>query len=327
MSKLFAAIVTVTVVVLASSPAADPPAKVGWVLAIHGGAGVEENMTPDRQKAYETALKAALTTGKGVLASGGTAIDCCEAVVRLMEDEPYFNAGKGAVYTADGKHELDASIMDGKTLACGAVASVRTVKNPISLARLVMTKTRHVLLVADGAEKFANEMKVERVDNSYFDTPKRYEEFQRWKEKQSERAKGGSTVGCVCRDVHGNLAAATSTGGLTGKKFGRVGDSPIIGAGNFADNRSCAVSCTGTGEEYIRHGVARSIGHLIQLKGMTAKQAADELHQKVLKPDIGGCVVVSHTGEAAASFNTDGLYRGFADAAGRFEVAIFADKK
>lgn len=327
MSKLSAALVALTVVALAASPAADPPGKVGWVLAIHGGAGVEENMTPESRQAYENSLKAALATGKGVLSAGGTALDCCEAVVRQMEDDPRFNAGKGAVYTADGKHELDASIMDGKTLACGAVASIRTVKNPISLARLVMTKTRHVLLVADGAEKFAGEMKVERVENNYFDTPAKYAEFQRWQKKQSERAKGGSTVGCVCRDIHGNLAAATSTGGLTGKKFGRVGDSPIIGAGNFADNRSCAVSCSGTGEEYIRHGVARSIGFLIQYKGMTAKQAADELHQKVLKPDIGGCIVVSHTGEATSSFNTDGLYRGFADAAGRFEVAIFPDKK
>ncbi|MFO0811522.1 MAG: isoaspartyl peptidase/L-asparaginase [Gemmataceae bacterium] len=310
---------------LAVLPSVAQPPR--WVLVIHGGAGAEEALTLDRQKAYEGGLSQALAIGKDSLKNGGTALDTCEKVIRTMEDEPLFNAGKGAVYTADGKHELDASIMDGKTLACGAVAGVSTIKNPITLARLVMTKTRHVLLTAAGAEKFADEMKVERVPNSYFDTPEKYAEFQRWQKKQAEPVKGGSTVGCVCLDTHGNLAAATSTGGLTGKKFGRVGDSPIIGAGTFADNRSCAVSCTGTGEEFIRHGVARSIAHLMEYKGMSAKAAADEVMFKVLKPGIGGCIVVSHTGEVATSFNTNAMFRGVADSTGRSLVAIFPEGK
>jgi beta-aspartyl-peptidase (threonine type) len=211
------------------------------------------------------------------------------------------------------------------------VAAVRTVKNPISLARLVMERTRHVLLAADGAEAFATAMKVERVPNSYFDTPQRYEAYQRWLRKQREgqetKPKGGGTVGCVCLDTHGNLAAATSTGGLTGKSFGRVGDTPIIGAGTFADNRSCAVSCTGTGEEFIRHGVARSIAHLIEYRGLSAQQAADELIFRVLKPEDGGCIVVSRTGEVAMPFSTDGMFRGRADSAGRFDIAAWPDAK
>jgi beta-aspartyl-peptidase (threonine type) len=281
----------------------------------------------DRQRPYEESLRQALTLGRDRLARGGTALDVCEAVCRYFEEEPLFNAGKGSVYNAEGKHELDASVMDGRTLGCGAVAAVRTVKHPVSLARLVMEKTPHVLLAGDGAEQFATLMKVERVENSYFDTPHRFESYQKWLQRQRDGAdakpKGGGTVGCVCLDAHGNLAAATSTGGMTGKRFGRVGDSPIIGAGTFADNRTCAISGTGTGEEFIRHGVARTVSNLMEYRGLSAKQAADEVVFKILKPDVGGCIVVSRTGEIAMPFNTDGMFRGCADAGGRFEVSIW----
>jgi beta-aspartyl-peptidase (threonine type) len=217
--------------------------------------------------------------------------------------------------------------MDGKTLACGAVAGVRTVKNPISLARLVMSKTRHVLFTGDGAEEFATNMGVERVENSWFDTEKEWKTYQRWlarqKAKSSEKQKGGGTVGCLCLDSKGHLAAGTSTGGLTGKMFGRVGDTPIIGAGNFADDRTCAVSCSGTGEEFIRHGVARTISNLIAFKGYSVQQAGDEVIQKTLKPDVGGCIILGKAGDFACCFNTDGMFRGYANSAGKNEVAIW----
>ncbi|HND52566.1 MAG TPA: isoaspartyl peptidase/L-asparaginase, partial [Pirellulaceae bacterium] len=239
--------------------------RVEWALIVHGGALDEVDKIPvARKAAMEAGLKQAVDAGKKVLADGGTALDAVETCVRILEDNPLFNAGKGAVYNAVGRHELDASIMDGSNRACGAVAGVTTVKNPISLARLVMTRTRHVLLIADGAEKFADEMKIERVDNKWFDTDEQYERWQARKAAEAKRAAEAQpaskpmpmpkalqdkkgTVGCVALDKHGNLAAGTSTGGLTNKKYGRVGDSPIIGAGTYADNATCAVSCTGTG--------------------------------------------------------------------------------
>jgi beta-aspartyl-peptidase (threonine type) len=313
----------------ASAPSADPPLK--WAIAIHGGAGVSETLASDaravERKEYENALQAALAVGSDVLSQGGTALDAVEKVIRAMENDPHFNAGKGACYNAVGKHELDASIMDGKTLACGAVAGVRTVKNPISLARLVMSKTRHVLFTGDGAEEFATSMGVERVENSWFDTEKEWKTYQRWlakqKAKSPETPKGGGTVGCLCLDSQGHLAAGTSTGGLTGKMFGRVGDTPIIGAGNFADDRTCAVSCSGTGEEFIRHGVARTISNLIAYKGYTVQQAGDELIQKTLKPDVGGAIILGKAGDFACCFNTDGMFRGYANSAGKNVVAIW----
>lgn len=330
MRRLISFVVVLCGVAVSMAPSAEP--KIVWAIAIHGGAGASDALTADakaeERKEYEDGLKAALSLGKSVLSSGGSALDACEKVVRLMEDDPHFNAGKGAVFNAVGKHELDASIMDGRTLACGAVAGVRTVKNPISLARNVMEKSRHVLFTGDGAEEFATLMGVERVDNSYFDAPKAKASYQRWLERQKRKQpeippKGGSTVGCVCRDSQGHLAAATSTGGLTGKKFGRVGDSPIIGAGTIADDRTCAVSCTGTGEEFIRHSVARSISDLIGLKGFGVQQAADELIFRTLKPEDGGCIVVGKAGDVAFSFSTNGMFRGKADSSGVFEIAIW----
>jgi beta-aspartyl-peptidase (threonine type) len=330
MTRLIAALTLALTAAMASlAPSADPPLK--WAIAIHGGAGVSDTLKSeeksDVRKEYEDALRAAVSLGGDVLAQGGSAVDAVEKVIRAMEDDPHFNAGKGACYNLIGKHELDASIMDGKTLACGAVAGVRTVKNPISLARLVMTKTRNVLYIMDGAEEFASKMGVERVENSYFDTPKEWRTYQRWldkqKQKSAETPKGGGTVGCLCLDSQGHLAAGTSTGGVTGKPIGRVGDTPIVGAGTLADNRTCAISCSGTGEEFIRHGVARTIANLIEFKGYSVQQAGDELMHKTLKPDIGGAIILGKAGDFACSFNTDGMFRGYANSTGKVEIAIW----
>lgn len=313
--------------------APEPAPDVMWAIAIHGGAGTIDPDTPPAQRqAYEESLTRALVRGRDLLASGASALDVCEQVVRVLEDDPLFNAGKGAVFNELGQHELDASIMDGATLRCGAVASVRTVKNPVSLARHVMNKTRHVLLMGDGAEKFADSVGVERVPNNYFDTERRrrvLEEVLREREatgalEASEPRHRYGTVGCVVRDRDGRLAAATSTGGLTGKRWGRVGDTPILGAGNYA-NADVAVSCTGTGEEFIRHGVAREVAARVRLGGQTLAVATHEVVHQVLRPDDGGLIAVDKRGNIATPFNTTGMYRGVADADGRFEVRIFKD--
>lgn len=287
-----------------------------WAIAIHGGAGYNPaDMTPERSEQVRQGLELALKAGVKVLQSGGSALECVETVVRALEDRPEFNAGKGAVFNSEGKHELDAAIMDGAGRSCGAVAGVRTVRNPVTLARLVMTKTRHVMLAGDGAEQFATEQGVERVENSWFDTP---ESRQAW-----EHSKG--TVGCVALDQRGNLAAATSTGGLTNKKWGRIGDSPVIGAGTYADNRSCAVSCTGTGEEYIRRAIAHDISARMLYGGddvTTAAQAA----LNSLPADTGGLIAVGKDGTLVLLFNTTGMARGAANSEGRFEVGLGKDK-
>jgi len=305
-----------------------------FAIAIHGGAGVlSKTAKPEEVAAYENSLRNALTFGRDMLSKGSSALDTAEAVVRMLEDDPNFNAGKGAVFTAAGAHELDASIMDGRDLSCGAVAGVRTVKNPISLARLVMERTRHVLLAADGAEKFADEMKVDRVPNSYFDTEKRRRSLEEWKQENGIADAGVrppyayGTVGCVALDSKGDLAAATSTGGMTGKRFGRVGDSPIIGAGCYANNDTCAISCTGTGEQFIRHGVAKTISDRMELAGESAHAAASHLVFKTLNPDDGGLIVVSKSGEIVMLFNSEGMFRGAADSNGRFEIGIWNETK
>lgn len=294
----------------------------GFAIAIHGGAGTLDRTAPAAQlEAYRVALRTALTRGRDRLARGDAAVDVCEAVVRMLEDDPLFNAGKGAAFNEKGEHELDASIMDGSTLACGAVAGVRTVKNPVSLARRVMEQTRHVLLMGDGAEDFATAMAVERVPNSYFDTESRRQMLE---DALRERSAGSGygTVGCVVRDQRGNLAAATSTGGLTAKKYGRVGDAPILGAGNYAD-RFAAVSGTGTGEEFIRHAVARTVAARVQFAGQSLAAAADAVVMQTLKKDDGGIIAVDAAGNLVAVFNSEGMYRGLADSSGRFEVRIF----
>lgn len=320
--------------------ACAPTHQPTWAIAIHGGAGtLSQNAPPEQLRAYREALQAAIDLGSQRLARGDTALDVCESVVRMLEDNPLFNAGKGAAFNEKGGHELDASIMHGPTLRCGAVAGLRTVKNPISLARLVMERTPHVLLMGDGAEEFASAMGVERVPNSYFDTPQRrkmlderLEELRRTSPRSETSSTDNprkdlrySTVGCVALDQRGELVAATSTGGLTAKKFGRVGDSPIIGAGTYADD-TAAISCTGTGEEFIRHGVARAVALRMKLKGESLAQATHALIHATLKPDDGGLIAVDARGNISTPYSSEGMYRAWATSLTPATVRIFKDQ-
>jgi beta-aspartyl-peptidase (threonine type) len=298
-----------------------------FALALHGGAGGDPaQMTAADRQAVEASLAAALQIGVGILVAGGTSLAAVERVIRHLEDDPLFNAGRGAVYNSAGGHELDASIMDGNGLACGAVAGVTTVKNPISLARLVMTKTRHVLLAGAGAEKFAEEMQVDRVEPTYFDTDKQFQSWQRAKAKAEKAAESNEphkgTVGCVALDQAGNLAAGTSTGGITNKKFGRVGDSPIVGAGTYADNATCAVSCTGVGEEFIRHAIAYDISARLAYQQQTLADAVSINLRKRLQPGDGGIIAVGRDGAIVTDFTTGGMASALADSTGRREVKL-----
>lgn len=291
-----------------------------YTIVIHGGAGTIDESIPDSVKrAYFNALSHALQIGKDILAKGGTSLDAVEQVIQYFEVDPKFNAGIGAVYTADTSHELDASIMDGRDLSCGAVAAVHHVAHPISLARLVMEKSPHVLLVAGGAEAFAHQMGVDLVPSTFFDTPERYRQLISAK----QRAKEHGTVGCVALDGHGNLAAGTSTGGMTNKMPGRVGDSPLIGDGTYANNGTCAVSCTGWGEKFIKNSVAFNVSALMAYKGMTLQQAADEIIFHRLAKDDGGLIAVDARGNYAMAFNSTGMFRGVATSGGIFEVRIW----
>jgi beta-aspartyl-peptidase (threonine type) len=306
--------------------------RVAWAIAIHGGAGAIPKSTPEEKKQqYLDSLEAALNLGKDTLAGGGTSLDAVERVVRLLEDDPLFNAGKGSVFTHEGRNEMDASIMDGRDLSCGAVTGVTTVKNPIGLARLVMERSKHVFFSGDGAEAFADRMGAERVDPSYFFTQERYDRLQKVLEEErgEEQSSAGvtdhkhGTVGVAALDTHGNLAAGTSTGGLTAKRFGRIGDSPVVGAGTYADNRSCAVSGTGRGEEFIRNAVAHSIAALMEHGGKSLHEAAELVVHRRLKTGDGGIIAVSRDGEIAMVFNTPGMFRGAADATGHSEIKIW----
>ena len=278
-------------------------------------------MDPKLVEAYRASLRRGLELGKQILERDGTSLDAVEAVVRSFEDDSLFNAGVGAVFTHEGTHELDAAIMNGATLACGAVGGVRTVRNPITLARLVMEKTPHILLVGTGAEAFALSQGIPAVDNHLFDTRRRWEAWQ----KALKEDKFG-TVGCVALDHAGNLAAATSTGGLTNKRWGRVGDTPILGAGNYADNATCAVSGTGKGEEFMRHTVARDVAALVEYRSLPLAEAARIVVHEKLKKGDGGIIAVSKRGEIVLEFNSNGMYRGAADASGRFGVAIWEEE-
>jgi L-asparaginase / beta-aspartyl-peptidase len=300
---------------------ATKPAE--WALAIHGGAGAPDRSLPEAEKqAYLASLEHALKLGQTMLEGGRSSLDAVEAVVRDLEDDPLFNAGRGAVFNLAGEIELDASIMDGRTLGCGGVAAVKTVKNPVSLARLVYERTKHVLLVGPGAEGFAQEMGVERAGPEWFRTEPRWQELLKFRAEQAS-SRGGGTVGAVARDRQGNLAAATSTGGRTGKLPGRVGDSPIVGAGTYADNATCAVSGTGIGEEYIRHAAAYSVSAWMRHEGATLDEALHHVIDEELKPGDGGMIAVDRDGRIAMRYNTPGMFRGAADANGRFEVHIW----
>lgn len=285
-------------------------------IVIHGGAGtiLKSSMTAEREAEYIAKLNQVLEAGYKILNNGGTALDAVNAAINIMEDSPLFNAGKGAVLTEKGVAELDASIMDGKNLMAGAVAGVRHIKNPINLARLVMEKSPHVMMVGDGAEEFGKENNIEMVDNSYFITKERWESYQKMLKREEERKKAEKhgTVGAVALDKNGNLAAGTSTGGMMMKKFGRVGDSPIIGAGTYANNNTCAVSATGYGEYFIRLGVARDISALMEYKNYSLKDAANEVIMNKLGKmgGDGGIIAIDKNGNVAMPFNTEGMYRG-----------------
>jgi L-asparaginase / beta-aspartyl-peptidase len=320
--------------------ASGQAAKGKIMFVIHGGAGTitRTSMTPEMEQQYRADLEKALRAGHDILAKGGTSLDAVEAAIRLLEDSPLFNAGKGAVFTHEGKNELDASIMDGKTLKAGAVAGVTIIKNPITAARAVMEKSKHVMMVGRGAELFATKMGLEIVDPSYFWTERRWKALQRElldeQKPQSEATplpageiKKYGTVGALALDQSGNLAAGTSTGGMSNKMYGRVGDSPIIGAGTYADNNSCAVSGTGDGEYFIRLSVARDIAALVSYRGMTVQQAGDEVIHKKLTAlgGEGGVIILDAKGNVAMPFNSEGMYRGWIGADGVPHVLIYKD--
>ncbi|MBI1841899.1 MAG: isoaspartyl peptidase/L-asparaginase [Verrucomicrobia bacterium] len=319
------------------------------VLVIHGGAAAERSkITPQMEALSRAGLEEAVRAGYAVYRKGGSGLDMVEAAIRRMEDNPVFNAGRGAVFTSAGRNELDSSIMDGRTLKAGAVAGVTIVKNPISAARAVMERSPHVLLVSEGANAFARENGLDIVDPAYFRTEERWKEHLELleKEKQSAPKPGApdasknksrsaglsipstcewSTVGAVALDIQGNLAAGTSTGGMSEKRWGRVGDSPIIGAGTYADNETCGVSSTGHGEFFIRYAVAHDIVSLMRYKKLSVQKAVDVVVQQKLKPagGSGAVIALDRAGHAAASFNSEGLFRAFITADGRVTVKVF----
>ena len=303
-------------------------------LVIHGGAGtlLKSEMSAEKEAAYLQALKEVLEAGNAILSKGGSALDAVETAVKCMEDDPLFNAGKGSVFTAEGTHEMDASIMNGKDRMAGAVCGITGVKNPVSLARLVMERTEHVLLAGAGAEAFGKEMNVAFEPASYFD--------EEWRRKQWLTVRGTDetaldhninpdrkfgTVGAVALDRDGNLAAATSTGGMTNKKYGRVGDSPIIGAGTYANNLTCAVSCTGSGEFFIRGVVAYEVSALMEFKGVSLADACEEVIQKSVLDmgGDGGLIALDRQGNLSMEFNTAGMYRGLVKEGEAMQLAIY----
>ncbi|HZF16359.1 MAG TPA: isoaspartyl peptidase/L-asparaginase [Steroidobacteraceae bacterium] len=312
---------------------ATQPAPKHWALAIHGGAGVIErsDLTPAQDAAYRAALDAALEAGATILRNGGSGLDAVEATLRVLEDDPLFNAGKGAVFTADGRIELDASIMDGSTRKAGAVSGVTRTKNPISLARAVMEHSPHVMLAGSGADQFSREQNLEQVDPSYFRTERRWKELEAWRKDQAaaiDKTHRYGTIGAVALDESGHLAAGTSTGGTTGKRWGRVGDSPIIGAGTYAADGICAVSATGTGEYFIRMSAARQVCDRIAWKGESVQSASDATIASIggIGGD-GGLIAMDGAGHIAYAMNTVGMYRGVVTSDAAASTAIYVDEK
>lgn len=345
--RAFGIVLAVLSMAAADKAAAEPK----WALVLHGGAGGidREDLSQEQEQAYRKALSEAAEAGAKVLRRGGSALDAVEAAVELMEDDPLFNAGRGAVFTAEGKSELDASIMDGRTLKAGAVAGVTRTKNPIALAREVMERSDHVFLAGEGADAFSRERKLTQVDPAYFYTERRWRSLERAlaredlpvpkKPRGAEKADRGrlddlvhdegkhGTVGVVALDSRGDLAAGTSTGGTNAKLWGRVGDSPIIGAGTYASNASCAVSATGEGEYFIRLSVARDVCALVEYKGMSVQAAADEVIKRKLTAlgGDGGVIALSPKGDMAWSFNTSGMYRARIADGQPLVVGVFKD--
>ncbi|MCM8569759.1 isoaspartyl peptidase/L-asparaginase [Gramella jeungdoensis] len=307
-------------------------------IVIHGGAGtiLKENMSDSLELAYKAKLEEAIRTGHEILANGGTAIEAVQKTINVMEDSPLFNSARGAVFTNEGKNELDASIMDGSTLNAGAVAGVTNVKNPINLAYEVMVNSDHVLLSGKGAEQFAKEQGLEIVDPEYFYTERRFKAMERARQREKTGNKTAfydplvkdekfGTVGCAALDKNGNLAAGTSTGGMSNKKYNRIGDSPIIGAGTYANNKTCAISSTGWGEYFIRGVVAYDISAMMEYKGLSLQDAAQEVIQKKL-PELGGdggIIAIDHDGNVAMEFNTAGMYRATMNKKGELKIGIY----
>jgi beta-aspartyl-peptidase (threonine type) len=344
MKKYLSLITVFSLLILTSAcqPAAEesssePQDTKEWSIALHGGAGyVSKDMPEDRKQAYMESLEEALSIGSEVLANGGTALDAIEKTVNYLEDNELYNAGKGAVFTSEGRNELDAAIMDGSTLNAGAITGVTTVKNPISLARKVMTDSKHVFFSADGAETFADETDVERVDPSYFYTESRYQSLQRALEQEEgqsslmpltdeQKAWKYGTVGAVAKDVNGNLAAATSTGGMTNKKYGRVGDVPIIGSGTYA-NDEVAVSATGWGEKIMLNVSAHTLAMYYKLKGATLQESMDYLVDEVLEPGDAGFIAVDKHGNFSMKTNTGSMFRAATDSDGNKEMGIWDEE-
>lgn len=305
-------------------------------IAIHGGAGalIKGKMTAEKEAAYRAALDQALEVGYSILENGNSSMDAVEQAVRKLEDSPLFNAGRGSVFTANGTHEMDASIMDGSNLKAGAVTTITGIKNPISLARDVMNHTEHVFLAGKGAMEFAKAQGHDFLDPSYFHDQLRFDQWQRIKgtdnfqlDHSLKKDSKYGTVGAVAVDQDGNVAAATSTGGMTNKKYGRVGDSPMIGAGTYANNKTCAVSCTGSGEFFIRGVVAYEVSALMEFKGLSMVDAASEvIHQRILEiGGDGGLIAVDVNGNIAMPFNTEGMYRAMKTSQGRKEISIYRD--
>ena len=320
------------------------PPQERYILVIHGGAGTitKQNMTPEKEAAYTAVLKEALITGYKLLKAGKSSVDAVEATIKVMEDSPLFNAGKGAVFTHDGKNEMDAAIMNGKSLQAGAVAGVTTVKHPIAAAKAVMEKSEHVMLVGRGAEQFAKDAGLEIVDPKYFWTQERWDALQQVLKTDSTKTKPDhsytpagklgienvdnkfGTVGAVALDRNGNLAAGTSTGGMTNKKYGRIGDSPIIGAGTYANNKTAAVSCTGWGEYYIRDVAAYDLSAMMEYKGISLDLAAKTVIEKIgILGGSGGLIALDQAGHAVMPFNTEGMYRGTITEDGQIDIEIY----
>jgi beta-aspartyl-peptidase (threonine type) len=352
MKDLSKACIVALMAVAAASHAQQQPHR--WAIVVHGGAGVIERKTMDAQTeaAYRASLAQAEAAGAKVLDAGGSALDAIEATIHILEDDPLFNAGRGAVFTAEGRNELDAAMMDGATLKAGAVSGVTRTRHPISLARAVMDKSPYVMLSGAGADAFAAQAGLEQVDPSFFFTERRWQSLVKQLQKEGRpvppRPAGAppppavpvaaiepadahkyGTVGVVALDRQGNIAAGTSTGGLSGKQWGRIGDSPIIGAGTYASNESCAVSATGSGEYFIRLGVAREVCNLVRFKGMKLQQAADEVIHKELQSICGdgGLIAIMPDGQMAWSSNSPGMYRARQAEGGKVEIGIYGDER
>ncbi len=311
-----------TLTLFSCTTAEKQEAKPDYVIVIHGGAGnaTEHDIDSEKQQIYEEKLAEALEIGEKILANGGSSIEAIEKTINFLENCPLFNAGKGAVFTNEGKNELDASIMDGRNINAGAVAGVGDIKNPISAAIMVMNESEHVMLSGKGASDFAKTMNIEIVDSSYFRTENRWEGLLK-----ALKAEKHGTVGCVALDKQGNLAAGTSTGGMTNKKYGRIGDAPIIGAGTYANNNTCAVSATGHGEFFIRYTVAHDISALMEYKNMSLADAAELVINKKLAnvSGNGGVIAVDKNGNIAMPFNTNMMFRAYSKSTGEKEIAIF----